>query len=94
MLSQPLSELLLDRVPAETNVEGLSPVSVTVNLFGDKVSAGDQIKMRPLGWVPVQYDVPVTGPWTQRDTCRESVVSRLEFWCHKPWNSRRGPRSF
>lgn len=59
---------MLDHVPPETNVEGLSPVSVTVNLFGDKVSAGDQIKMRPLGWVPVQYDVPVTGPWTQRDT--------------------------
>lgn len=75
-LSHSVSCWRLDHVPPETNVEGLSPVSVTVNLFGDKVSAGDQIKMRPLGWVPVQYDVPVTGPWTQRDTHAERASFR------------------
>lgn len=32
------------------------PVVVKVTLFGNKVFANDQIKMRSLGWALLQYD--------------------------------------
>lgn len=70
----------MECVPSETNVEVLTPVSVTVNLFGYRVLAGDQIKMRLLGWVLIQYDVLIMGNVdAERHTHRESVISRLEF---------------
>lgn len=37
------------------DVEVLTP-NINVALFVNRVSADDQVKMRSLGWTPIQYD--------------------------------------